>query len=222
MVAELVESSMKAAPGSATNTHRRPDPQHWLRSVRAVSQPTQEQWLPVVGYEGIYEVSDHGRVRSVLRSKICSNGVTRTVRGRLLSPTPRKNGGHLQVQLYGDNGDQWTVRVHQLVLAAFVGPCPDGMEVRHLNGDPADNRAANLAYGTRAQNVADALRHGTHSEARKTHCPKGHEYTPSNTYVQWPKGRQGPRRKCRTCHLAWEEAARARRRAARNGSGVAR
>ena len=67
-----------------------------------MSQPTQEQWLPVVGYEGIYEVSDHGRVRSVLRSKICSNGVTRTVRGRLLSPTPRKNGGHLQVQLYTD------------------------------------------------------------------------------------------------------------------------
>src|SRR4051812_25002272 len=60
--------------------------------------------------------------------------------------------------------------VHHLILEAFVGPTPEGMECRHLNGERDDNRIANLAWGTRAENVADTIgmgRHGMPSGDRK-------------------------------------------------------
>lgn len=64
--------------------------------------------------------------------------------------------------------------VHRLVLELFVGPCPEGLEARHLNGIPFDNRVENLCWGTRLENVADRERHGTalvgsrHSMAKLT------------------------------------------------------
>lgn len=54
-------------------------------------------------------------------------------------------------------------RVHHLVLETFVGPCPSGYEARHLNGNPGDNRACNLAWGSRVEQIADQKRHGTFS-----------------------------------------------------------
>lgn len=50
---------------------------------------------------------------------------------------------------------------HRLVLEAFVGPCPPGMECRHLDGDPGNNRLTNLAWGTPKDNAADKVKHGT-------------------------------------------------------------
>lgn len=64
--------------------------------------------------------------------------------------------------------------VHRLVMAAFVGPCPDGIEVCHNNGNPADNRLSNLRYGTHSENQLDQVKHKTHYFANKTHCPRGH------------------------------------------------
>lgn len=61
--------------------------------------------------------------------------------------------------------------IHQLVLAAFVGPRPEGMEVAHENGDPQDNRLTNLSYKTKNGNMLDSVRHGTHRNSRKTNCP---------------------------------------------------
>ncbi len=58
------------------------------------------------------------------------------------------------------NGVRRTCKVHHLVLEAFVGPRPEGMECRHLNGDPFDNRPENLAWGTRSENALDKVRHG--------------------------------------------------------------
>ena len=84
--------------------------------------------------------------------------------------------------------------VHRLVLEAFVGPRPEGMVARHLNGDPGDNRLENLAWGTQSENNYDKVRHGTHHNANKTHCPSGHEYRGDN--IKWYKGF----RFCRACH----------------------
>ncbi len=72
----------------------------------------------------------------------------------------RKKCGYLSVALRRD-GKEWAVFVHTLVLLTFAGPRPSGYEARHLNGVRSDNRAENLAWGTRAENLADRLRHGT-------------------------------------------------------------
>jgi hypothetical protein len=63
----------------------------------------------------------------------------------------------------GTKGSKSKPRMHQVVLTASAGPPPPGMECRHLNGDSLDNRSANLSWGTRAENAADAVSHGTHS-----------------------------------------------------------
>ena len=80
--------------------------------------------------------------------------------------------------------------VHRLVLEAFIGPA-NGAVTRHLNGIKTDNRLVNLKYGTISENALDAVAHGVHPNARKTHCPKGHEYAARLT----PKGH----RRCNIC-----------------------
>lgn len=67
---------------------------------------------------------------------------------------------YLGLTLCDDNKRRVPVKIHRLVLQAFVGPCPDGMECRHLNGDSVDNRIENLAWGTKKENIADIRRHG--------------------------------------------------------------
>lgn len=153
-----------------------------------------EQWRAVVGYEGIYEVSDLGRVRSV--DRIDARGRRRRGRSRSLV---RQKSGHLTVSLCKD-GVHRQFLVHVLVLSAFVGPCPVGMEGCHWNDDGSDNRLENLRWDTRSANVADSVRNGTHHMARVTHCPEGHEYTPENTY-RYPAGN----RACRECRRLYRE-----------------
>jgi len=94
------------------------------------------------------------------------------VRGQILLPRQHRSG-YLHVT-FNRSGYRTSHQVHVLVLTAFAGPRPDGMVVRHLNGDRADNRLANLAWGTASENVHDTVRHGTHAFARRTHCPQGH------------------------------------------------
>lgn len=105
-----------------------------------------EEWRPVVGFEGFYEVSSEGRVRSFRRG----------ANGRLLRPGISSND-YPTVAL--GRGNSRTV--HSLVAAAFIGPCPEGEEVRHHDNDRRNPRATNLRYGTRAQNIADAQAAGT-------------------------------------------------------------
>ena len=143
-----------------------------------------ETWKPVVGYEGLYEVSDQGRVRSLRRSG---------TPGRVLAQ--RQNRGRLYLLVRLSHNNQRKIKtVHSLVLAAFIGPRPARMETRHLNGDATDNRLANLSYGTSLENSADQRAHGTNVNANKIKCPRGHDYTAENTI--WRNGR----RACRTCN----------------------
>lgn len=113
-----------------------------------------ETWKPVPGWESSYEVSDLGRVRSLPRRVASSYGSTSWNRGRVLAQS--KVCGYPGVSL----GRGKRANVHRLVAAAFLGPCPDGMLVRHLDGDRANSVVSNLAYGTHRENEADKYRHG--------------------------------------------------------------
>jgi hypothetical protein len=148
-------------------------------------------WRDIPGYPG-YEVSNYGQVRGRDRMVTRGNGAY-SIAGRVLKPGTRRYG-HQYVSLSVD-GVSATLSVHKLVMLAFVGPRPDGLEVCHNDGNPANNALSNLRFDTRSRNVLDSVRHGTHPQARRTHCRRGqHPLTPCNTYVD-PKGR----RSCRIC-----------------------
>jgi hypothetical protein len=76
---------------------------------------------------------------------------------------------YLAVDLHGGNGKGTMLKVHSLVLTAFVGPMPEGMECRHLDGNKFNNRLDNLTWGTRKENMGDRLRHGTYHRGSR-HC----------------------------------------------------
>lgn len=117
-----------------------------------------ERWKPVVGYEGVYEVSDRGRVRSLDRA--LTDG--RWHRGRLLKQSTYGRNGppYYRVGLSHDTR-LYSVTAHTLMLTAFRGPRPKGMEARHLDGNPKNNHLANLRWGTGLENSQDQRRHGT-------------------------------------------------------------
>jgi NUMOD4 motif/HNH endonuclease len=158
-----------------------------------------EQWRAIPGYEGLYEASSFGRVRSLPRVVVGGPHGTYSVAGRELKLTSRRSDGYLVVNLHGGRGCSRTWPVHQLALLAFVGPRPAGYEGCHTNGDRTNNRIENLRYGSRSENNRDAVRHGTHHWASKTHCPKGHEYDSANTYIK-PGGGTRACRECKRSH----------------------
>lgn len=118
-----------------------------------------EVWKAIVGYETFYEVSDQGRVRSVDRKIVYKTGRITIHKGRALNP-PLDEFGYRRVRLCKE-GKQRLFRVHVLVARSFIGPRPSKEDVRHLDGNSLNNMASNLAYGTRAENCADAIKHGT-------------------------------------------------------------
>jgi hypothetical protein len=133
-------------------------------------EPMPERWLPVPGYEGRYEVSDWGRVKSLPRN---------TTSGGIMKLSPDARGA--QVVNLTKSGKQRVHLVHHLVLQAFAGPRPEGTEACHNDGNPANNRLHNLRWDTHLANIGDMIRHGTASWQNQTHCVNGHEYTPETT-----------------------------------------
>lgn len=155
-----------------------------------------EEWRKVAGFEEFYEVSSLGRIRSLDRVVHYPDGRRGyTKPGVILRPTVHPGDKYCRIALYRDGKCRRRVLLHVLILETFVGQRPEGYEARHLNGDGSDNRLVNLQWGTSSENTYDLVRHGTHNNARKTHCKHGHEYTPENTMPQTKGGRQ-----CRECH----------------------
>lgn len=141
-----------------------------------------EEWRWVPGYEGRYEISEYGRVRNV------KTGVIR-------KPKVTTHSHHLYVVLEGKYH-----AIHRTVARAFIGES-DLPVVRHLDDNRENNHWSNLAWGTQHDNVMDAVRNGVHQQARKTHCPRGHEYTPENTIRKKHRPRS---RVCRSCDNAYQ------------------
>jgi hypothetical protein len=115
-----------------------------------------EVWKPVVGFEGLYEVSNLGTVRSTGRGKAWQTS-------RLMKPSIDRRG-YANVALSNGVTRRTTRAVHRIVLEAFAGCRPSGMECRHLNGDKRDNRLRNLQWGTPKENAADRRKHGQQPE----------------------------------------------------------
>jgi hypothetical protein len=153
-----------------------------------------EEWRSVPGYEGLYEASDLGQVRSLDRVVAAGTAPFQaTRRGRVLQPYVNRHG-YPVVSLSKDGEKRRTISVHKVILQTFRGARPEGLISRHLNGNRLDSRLENLAYGTHSENEQDKVRHGTQRGINQTECKHGHPLAGSNLYVN----KRG-HRSCRMC-----------------------
>ena len=106
-----------------------------------------EKWQDVIGFEGIYKVSDQGNVVNIITQKYKAQCVNK-----------KENRPYLALW---KNNKCKIVKPHRLVLEAFVGKCPQGMEGCHNDGNPFNNHLSNLRWDTPKNNHADKIRHGT-------------------------------------------------------------
>jgi hypothetical protein len=139
-----------------------------------------ERWLPIAGYEDRYDVSSHGRVKSLIS-------------GIILRQHPAAHG-RLKVSL-SRGGKAHTRAVHRIVADEFLGECPEGLETCHDDGDYLNNSVANLRFDTSSANSLDQVKHGAHNNASKQYCPAGHQLAGENLYIAPKTGD----RHCRAC-----------------------
>ena len=119
------------------------------------SRGTAEEWVPAYGFEGLYEVSDNGSVRRLVRYR--NHGKTN---GPWLMKACQGHA-YAHVQLC-KNGVKQRKYVHRLVAESFLGPCPPNKShCAHRNGRCKDNRLVNLYWATVSENSCDRLKHGT-------------------------------------------------------------
>lgn len=143
------------------------------------AQTIPEQWRDLPGYEGLYRVSDRGRFLSLRKRRIFIGCVD--------------YHGYRRVVICDAGGKSRHIQVQVLVMAAFVGPRPEGMVTDHINAIKTDNRLENLRYITNAENILRGTGQSA-INALRTHCPQGHAYTPDNTRI-----RRNGARGCRAC-----------------------
>ena len=105
-----------------------------------------EIWVPVYGFEDLYEVSNLGRIRNKS--------------GHIKAAQPHNFGGYLSIKLYKSNVEHSKL-VHTVVLESFVGPKPEGLECRHLDGVSSNCRLDNLVWDTHSENMKDTVRQKT-------------------------------------------------------------
>lgn len=160
-----------------------------------------EEWRPIPGFEGLYEASSEGGVRSVSRK-----GSKRYIVGRVLKPRINPNG-YYQVVLRRDFTNV-TKTVHRLVGLTFLSPVDGKPLILHGPKGKLDNSVGNLRWGTYSENMQDKKRDGTDYRMNITHCPQGHKYSEENTLVRTTKS--GAMRVCRTCSQEKQTARRER------------
>lgn len=133
-----------------------------------------EIWKPIERFNGRYMVSNLGRVKSleqVVMKRTRSGGIARQVYPeKILTVVPVK-GGYLRYNL-GGKARCRTYSAHRLVLEAFIGPCPEGMEGCHNDGNAGNNRLSNLRWDTHLSNNGDRKRHGRYAVGSAHHMAK--------------------------------------------------
>lgn len=159
--------------------------------LRRSSTLNEVEWRDIPGYEGSYQASSDGRIRSLTRQSIRADGIIRTVQGKELKRYPV--GEYLCVNLSVD-GKRTQITVHKLVLLAFKGELPAGQERLHGIGGSFDNSIENLRYGTRGENVADKAKHRAIQRNVGNTCSKGHNLLDDGNVAYW-----GSNRRCLAC-----------------------
>jgi hypothetical protein len=114
-------------------------------------------WKPIDGFKGRYEVSSEGQVRSWNRK---GPGDGRNDAPKLLSHHVDRGGYH-NITLFLPGGKRVRKMVHRLVLEAFFGACPEGLEASHIDGNPHNNSVENLCWKPHLDNIRDKYEHGT-------------------------------------------------------------
>lgn len=133
-----------------------------------------EKWRPVRGFEGLYAISNHGRVRSlkrrerITRFKFGKYDKHERIRGGRIVAQKIDSRGYLALCLW-KNGKPHHRSIHRLLLEAFVGLCPKSKHgCRHLDGNKLNNSLINLKWGTRQENIDDSIKHGTWTHGEKS------------------------------------------------------
>lgn len=118
-----------------------------------------EEWRPVAGYDGWYDVSNRGRVRSWRQRR--AQPPVRAIEPKLMKCSLTKSG-YMRIGLTSADGTRRSYDAHRLVGQAFLGDLPSGMETCHGDGNRANNHIDNLRYDTSVGNMRDRISHGTH------------------------------------------------------------
>ncbi len=146
----------------------------------------QENWLPILGYEGFYEVSDCGRVRRV-------KGGRGSVAGRILTCKVAPNGyQHVDLSI---RDKKTRFLIHRLVATAFIGVPEFGAEVNHKDGCKTNNKIENLEWVTRGQNLSHAYRTSLkkHHDVRGANNPRARLTDAQVEEIRGLKGKLGQR-----------------------------
>ncbi len=125
---------------------------------------TREDWKAIPGFVGSFEASTHGRIKALRR-----HAGTRWYDERIMHPSQPER--YLKVNL-SFLGRVHQRKVHQLILETFVGPCPEGLECLHNDGNKLNNHLSNLAWGTAKENGEDRVRHGRIRSGERHHNAK--------------------------------------------------
>lgn len=124
------------------------------------------EWKPVSGYEGIYEINQHGQVKSIARKRYCGHKDSKPqmMKERMLTRSTDRLG-YVRVKL-SKNGKSQLKYIHRLLAEAFIENPKNKKEINHIDGDKQNNDLENLEWTTRSKNMKHAFKIGLH-KARK-------------------------------------------------------
>lgn len=141
-----------------------------------------EVWKPIVGFEGIYEVSNLGRVKSLARVEYLPNMV-RSRKARILMSVPHNKNRYRNLDLRNGNGKRKPISVHRLVAAAFIPNPNNYKEVNHIDSDRGNNKLENLEWVSAQENISHAHSKGVFSAATNPNKAWNTKLTPEQVSV---------------------------------------